>query len=272
MPMWSTPPPELGIAGEEVHVWRAFLDQDPSRRSMLERLLSVGERHTAERFRFWRDRDHFVVARGILRMILGRYLNVEPAHLRFIYGSHGKPALGRPFSAKNLLFNVSHSTGLALFAIASGRRVGVDVEFLRVPLASGHIPEHFFSPNEVAALRALPQDQQAHAFYVGWTRKEAYLKARGDGLGHRLDEFEVTLTPGEPAALLSTAVNPQEASRWSLRSLEPASSYVGALAVEGHNLQLKCWQWSERQAFASGNERNFVEIDHRGRFSQIRLT
>ncbi len=239
------PLPELGIASEEVHVWRAFLDQDPSRSSTLERFLSTDERDRAERFRFSRDRDHFVVARGLLRMILGRYLNVEPGHLQFTYGSRGKPTLSGPFSATNLLFNASHSTGLALFAIACGRRVGVDVEFLCASLVSGHIPEHFFSPNEVSALRALPAQAQPEALLTCWTRKEAYLKARGDGLAHRLDEFEVTLAPGEPPALLSTAVNPQEASRWSLHSLEPAPGYVGALAVEGHNLQLKCWQWSE---------------------------
>jgi len=244
-PLWSVPKANLCLGRHEIHVWRAMLEVGPSRIRSLWQILSNDEQERADRFRFQKDRQRFIAARGLLRTILGRYLAVEPGLLQFRYSSTGKPALDGNSSDSTLHFNLSHSVGLALYAFTRAREVGIDVEFLQPSISNERIPEQFFSPREAAAIRALPPQGQPEALLACWTRKEAYLKARGDGLAHRLDEFEVTLAPGEPAALLSTAVNPQEASRWSLHFLEPAPGYLAALAVEGHNLQLKCWQWSD---------------------------
>jgi 4'-phosphopantetheinyl transferase len=134
---------------------------------------------------------------------------------------------------------------LALYALTRGRALGVDVEYVRDDLAGQEIAERFFSRQEVRALSALPADARTRAFFNCWTRKEAYIKARGEGLSLPLDQFDVSLTPGEPAALLGTRPDPQEAARWLLRELAPARGYVAALAVEGRGWRLRQWRWPD---------------------------
>jgi len=243
--VWSSPPRDLALESDEVHVWRAALDSSSLRLEDLRHTLSPSEQARAERFSFQRDRDRFVVRRGLLRVILGRYLAMDSSRLQFDYGAGGKPALAPQYNGTQLRFNVSHSAGLVLYAVTRGREIGIDLEQIQPAIAQERIPEHFFSPREVAALRALPVDAQAEAFFACWTRKEAYVKAKGDGLALRLDSFDVSLVPGEPAALLRTAGDAQEASRWSLQALAPDRGYVAALAVEGYPGRLQCWQWTE---------------------------
>ncbi len=233
--------PALGH--DEVHVWRASQDLKTSRIQSLLQTLSVDERTRAERFYFQKDRDHFIIARGTLRAILGRYLKIEPSQLHFCYNLYGKPALVSESGDNELCFNISHSDGLALYALACKREIGIDLERMRDGLAHEKIAESFFSDREVAVLRALPTDLQQEAFYTCWTRKEAYVKARGQGLTLPLNKFDVSLTPGEPAALLSINGNSQEAFRWSLQEINPGPGYTATLAVEGHGWQLKCFQW-----------------------------
>jgi 4'-phosphopantetheinyl transferase len=230
------------LNGDEVHVWRAALNVEASRVKSSWHLLSTDERVRADRFRFPKDRDHFIVAHGLLRAIISRYLDAAPDELRFFYGRYGKPALGDESGRDSLRFNLSHSRALAVYALSRGRDVGVDVEYIRPEMADEKIAEHFFSPREVAVLRSLPIESQPEAFFNCWTRKEAYVKATGKGLTLRLDQFDVSLIPGTPAALLRTVGNRRETSRWSLQELLPGPGYVGALAVEGHNWQLRCWQ------------------------------
>ena len=129
-----------------------------------------------------------------------------------------------------------------LYAVARGRRLGVDIERVRADAADERVAEQFFAPGEVAALGAFSESMRPLAFFNCWTRKEAYIKARGEGLSLRLDQFEVSLAPGEPAALLSTSGDPQESARWSLRALDTDPGYVAALAVEGSGWSLRCWQ------------------------------
>lgn len=207
--------------------------------------LVPGEQARAERFIFPKDRTHFVVARGLLRVLLGRYLQRYPQHLYFDYGPHGKPELAPDTGDGSLHFNVSHSHGLALYAITRQRDIGVDVEHVRPGFAEEHIAERFFSPREVAVLRALPVALQSTAFFACWTRKEAFIKARGDGLSLPLDQFDVAFAPGKPAALLYTAWDSHEAARWTLRDLAPGVGYMGAVAVAGHAWQLACWHVPE---------------------------
>jgi 4'-phosphopantetheinyl transferase len=243
--VWGPAPETLMLGRDEVHVWRASLDQTASRVQNYLRTLTPDERRRAARFYFARDRDHFIVARGVLRAILSSYLNRDPGQLRFCYNPQGKPYLPRESGGDWLRFNLSHSHGLALLAVTRDREIGVDVEHIRSGLADEQMAERFFSPQEVAQLRALPPARQAEAFFNCWTRKEAYIKAQGVGLSLPLDQFDVSLVPGEPAALLSTRGDPHEASRWSLRELMPGSGYIAALAVKGHDWRLTCWQWAD---------------------------
>ena len=139
------------------------------------RRTSGNERERAARFHFQKDRDHFVAARGILRLILGHYLDQPPEQLRFSYGPFGKPSLAGEADGQQLQFNVSHARGLALYAFARGRALGIDIEYVRADLAGDEIAERFFSRQEVSALRALPENARTHAFFNCWTRKEAYM-------------------------------------------------------------------------------------------------
>jgi len=241
---WRVPPATLTLSGDQVHVWRADLDQPPSQMDRFLRTLSADERARAGRFHFQKDREHFIAARGALRAILGLYLNRAPQCLSFCYGEHGKPALMLQPGEDPIRFNVSHSRGVALYAITCGREIGIDLECMRSDLEVEQLAERFFSYQEIATLRKLPASMRRSAFFRCWTRKEAYIKARGEGLSLPLDQFDVSLLPGEPAALLHTRPDSNEALRWSLQELTPGpSGYVAALAVEGHDVSLALWRW-----------------------------
>jgi 4'-phosphopantetheinyl transferase len=245
VPPWRSPPETLVLGCDEVHVWRATLDQPVSQIQSFRRNLAADEQARAERFHFERDHEHFVVARGVLRAILGRYLNQAPEGISFCYSSHGKPALAGESGGDAIRFNVSHSHGIALYAVTRGREVGVDLEHIRSNLAVAEIAERFFSRREVAMLRTLLTEAQREAFFRCWTRKEAYLKARGEGLSLPLDQIDVSPAPGEPGAVPGTQPDSSETFRWSLQELAPAPGYVAALAVEGRGWRLACWQWPD---------------------------
>lgn len=244
---WKEPPADLVLLSDDIHVWRACLDQPAACIRHLAQTLSADERLRAERFHFERDRLRFITGRGLLRAILGRYLGLEPSQLRFRYSPHGKPALD-PSGFQNplglvLRFNLAHSRGLVLYAVTRKREIGVDMEYIRPIAEVNQIVERFFTARERAVFRALPISQRQEAFFNGWTRKEAYVKASGRGLDWPLDKIEVSLTPGEPARLLGTDGDHQEALRWFMQTLTPASGYGASLAVEGHGLHLKYWHF-----------------------------
>jgi 4'-phosphopantetheinyl transferase len=243
--VWHPPPESLALPPDEVHVWCASLDRSAAGLEQLRQTLSEDERRRAERFCFAKDRAHFTAARGLLRLILGRYLGREPCRLTFCYSAHGKPALGADCGGDALRFNLAHSRGLALYALTRGRDLGVDVERVREEVQVEQIWERFFSAQEIAALRALPAALRRQGFFTCWARKEAYIKAVGKGLAIPLDAFDVSLAPGEPAALLAVRFDSREATRWSLRELTPSPGFVGALAVEGHAWRLWCGRWPD---------------------------
>ena len=248
---WHVPQPEVLLLPDEVHVWYASLEAAPPTIQSLQRVLSAEEVARAERFRFARDRQHFIVARGLLRTLLGRYLHIAPQNLSFSYNTYGKPALtiqdssGEP---RQLQFNLSHSRELALFAFTTTRLIGIDIEYMRADIEYEQLAKHYFSAYEYATLREVPAEMQREAFYHCWTRKEAYIKARGKGLSLPLDLFDVSLRPGEPAALLNSREDPSEHLRWSLHALAPGANYAAALAVEAMECmdwQLKCWRYPD---------------------------
>ena len=222
----------------EIHVWRATLDCHESLLPQFEATLSSDETSRAERFHFSRDKNRYVIGRGILRELLARYLGGSPAEFEFRYGPWGKPCLRLENPSQSVQFNVSHSHGWALLAFAVGRSLGVDVEFVRADVAAEEIAQRYFSAREIAELRALPQAMLAEGFFLCWTRKEAYIKARGEGLQIPLDSFHVSLTPGGPELLEGP-----DSSQWDVRSLSPDPRYVGALVAEGSDWHLSCWDW-----------------------------
>ncbi|HEX7239289.1 MAG TPA: 4'-phosphopantetheinyl transferase superfamily protein [Longimicrobiaceae bacterium] len=241
---WGPPPAELSLGGEEVHVWNTPLDPPDETVRRARALLSEDERARADRFRFDRDRRRFTVARGVLRTLLGRYLGVDPRRVAFGYGSHGKPALADDVGS-GLRFNVSHSGELALHSFTRGRELGVDVELVHAIKDADAVAERFFSAAENEVFRSLPADARTDAFFNCWTRKEAYIKAVGEGLSFPLHVFDVSLRPGEPALLLGSR-DPRQAERWSLHGLpDPAPGYRAALVVEGAGCEAACWRWED---------------------------
>lgn len=229
--------PALNIAlgDDEVQLWHAALDSHSA--ESLEHLLSEDEIVRARRFHFATDRNHFTVARALLRKLLASYLRTSQP-LLLSYGEKGKPFL----AAADMLpisFNLAHSGGRALFAFSKGRELGVDLELIREDMTGDDIARRFFSEREVGALRDLPEVFRQQAFFNCWTRKEAYIKARGEGLSMRLDSFDVSLAPGETAALLKNHTDEAEVARWEMRAIVVPPGYVAALVVEGHGWQLK---------------------------------
>jgi 4'-phosphopantetheinyl transferase len=233
----SRPP---ALQPREVHVWAVSLDGPASARSGSSfDTLSNDERARAGRFHFERDRRRFIVGRATLRALLGQYLGIDPAAVAFVYGPSGKPML-RPEIDPDLKFNLAHSGCLALYAVTRYCEVGIDAERLRMIPELEEIAGHYFSPGENAQLLSLPWALRSEAFLIGWTRKEAYLKARGIGLP-ALQEIEVSLRRGELKLRSRVAHDPLTASSWSLDDLYPASGYVAALVTGRNDVQVSHW-------------------------------
>ena len=242
---WEFPPENPVVADDEVHVYRAFLNLSASRIREFQETLAEDELNRADRFRYPQDRQNFILTRGTLRAILGRYLDLRPEQLRFGYNKYGKPDLDFANGSHKLNFNLSHSGGLALFAIANGAEIGIDTERIQTDFEYDLIAARFFSPSEYLRLKNLPPQMKPEAFFNCWTRKEAYIKARGKGFSLPLDQFNVSFVPGEPAQLLQTRADAAEATRWSLMNLKPKTGYAAAIAVEGQEWQISLWGWPD---------------------------
>jgi 4'-phosphopantetheinyl transferase len=217
----------LPPAHPEVRIWLVDLDADDTTASRA--LLSADETVRAGRFVFDHHRRRFVAGRSELRRILADELNTAPAALSFTYNTSGKPELNH--GAPPVRFNLSHSDRYALVALTTAGAVGVDIEKTR-PIADVlRLARTAFSSNELETLTALPDSARQAAFFAGWTRKEAYIKARGDGI-RMLGDFDVALTPEEPVRLKRVEGDADEPARWTLVSLTPVPGYAAALCVE----------------------------------------
>lgn len=245
----------LALPHGEVHVWAVALDPPPELCARLEASLAADERERAARFRFDRHRRQYQVGRGALRALLGAYLGIPAAAVRFAYGERGKPFLAAgetiPAGAGDLCFNLSNSHELALVGFVRGQEIGVDVEHLKPMSDLEQIAERFFSESERMALRQLPAERKEEGFFNCWTRKEAYLKAVGEGLAARLDSFDVTLIPGEPPRMLTLEGDAVRAERWSFQHFVPESGYLGALAIESRPLPVRTFRFSPAARRAS---------------------
>ncbi|MEW5915615.1 MAG: 4'-phosphopantetheinyl transferase superfamily protein [Gemmatimonadota bacterium] len=199
-------------------------------------LLSAEERAVAEGFESADRRRAYIAAHALLRVVLGHYAGVAPNELVFRYGRRGKPELASP--ERDLQFNMSHSRDMVLVAVARGRRVGVDIEHIDEPGDVRRIAARFLSPRDRDAIDQLPADRQRDAFLRCWTRKEAYMKARGDGISRPLDDFDVTVSDDAARARLRTAGNPNESDAWELADVAAPRGFMAAIAVEGHGCEV----------------------------------
>ena len=204
----------------------------------------MDEKTRAERFHFEEDRKRFIVRRGILRTILGGYLGVDPDQVQFAYGKNEKPELADSFANGEIRFNLSHSGEVALYAFTRDREIGVDIEHIREISDMEQVSNRFFSLRENEVLHILSESKKREAFFNCWTRKEAYIKAIGDGLSCPLDSFDVSLVPGEPARLQRIEGDSEAALRWSIQDLETENGFTAAFAVKGPIERVQYKQWT----------------------------
>ena len=230
-------------ATNEVHLWRIHLARHKNRIQHYCRLLSPDEARRADRFYFEKHRMRFIEARAIMRQILSRYVGVPAQELKFSYGAQGKPELSGELEKSGIRFNLSHSDELALLAVTQSLAVGVDVQLVDAKVAGEEIAVRFFATGEVKRLLALPLAERAEGFFACWTRKEAYIKALGEGLSAPLDAFEVTFGPGVPASLLPVGADQSQVTCWSVYDIEMGERYRAALVVEGQGHRLRELYW-----------------------------
>ena len=231
----------LMLPEDEVQLWRADLEAIGVDESRWQQVLSSDELTRASRFHFSRDRQRFVAGRALLRTILAGYLRTDANGLTFSYSKKEKPSLASDHAESGVTFNVSHSGGIALLAFTRGREIGVDVEQVRQDSDLQAIARRVFSMHEQNQLAALPAEKRIDAFFRCWTRKEAYIKATGDGLSLPLNQFDVSLEVGEANALVATRPDSSEAGHWLLREVPAGSGYMAAVCVRGKSWKLKNW-------------------------------
>ena len=227
------------LSEHEVHLWRIHLDEIAPAEARWRSVLSSDELRRATRFHFARDRQNFTATRALLRIILARYVGCDPAKIIFLYTERGRPLISPQHGDTGLQFTVSHSGARALLGFAKSRQLGVDIEQIRSNLDCDAIAHKYFSAAEQKVLCAMSSAELFTAFFRCWTRKEAYIKARGLGLSFPLRDFDVSMLPGEKNALLGTRPNSAEAGLWSLCDLDVGEGYAAALSVEGHDWVLR---------------------------------
>ena len=235
--LWLSPPEAIELNDDEVHVWLVNTGAKDIPQDLLAVSLSEDEQERAARFKFAKDRRLHVAAHAALRSLLTAYLKVAANEIRFVSGTHGKPALAQPLAASGLEFNLSHSHEVALVAVARQRAVGVDVEFVKREFSFDELARRFFTTKEVAALFELPQPLQREAFFKCWTSKEAFLKAKGTGLSGKLDEVAITLAADQQVRINASVPD------WSLTELTLCAGYQGAMVLQGDPRTIQCYQW-----------------------------
>ena len=241
---WSPPAGDISLGAAEVHVWMSRLSLPEAVLTKIGRWLSGDERERAARFRHDKHRNNFIVGRAMMRGVLGRYVDAEPDQMEFKYLAHGKPQLAGEHATSHIEFNLSHSGDVALCAVTLGETVGVDVERVRDLRDMQGLANRFFSAHEARELDQEPSDRQLESFFRCWTRKEAYVKAIGQGITCPLDSFAVTLTADAPPQLLHIDEDETVAANWSMVTIMPQPYYVGALATPRQITALRSWVWS----------------------------
>jgi 4'-phosphopantetheinyl transferase len=240
---WPEAPVEPRLEAKEVHVWAASLEITPETSEKFSGFLCASEKERARRFKFDVHRNRFIAGRGLLRKMLGRYLNCEPSKLEFAYSAQGKPELLGEFSKSGFHFNLAHSENAALFAITRIGQIGIDIEHVRAVKNVDDLVARFFCARENKSFQKISDEEKPAAFFNLWTRKEAILKATGEGITRSLNLVEVSFLPGEPARLVSVSGDSEKATRWILRDLSPAPGFAGALAIQAREIQVRTFLW-----------------------------
>jgi 4'-phosphopantetheinyl transferase len=229
------------LADNEIHVWATVLAAPANILESFARSLSPDETERARKFKFEKHRNRYIAGRGALRAMLGQYLDVHPSRLRFVYLENGKPMLAEEFASAGIHFNLAHTGELALMALTRIGQVGVDVECVRPVKNVDELVARFFSPRENELFQKVPDADKPAAFFNLWTRKEALLKATGEGITRSLSLVEVSFLPGEAARLISISGDAAKAAQWIVRELSPAKGYTAAVAIQAQDVQVQCW-------------------------------
>jgi len=230
--VWRPPPENPAIPVGHVHAWRSRLALSSQRLLSMAHTLSPDERQKADQFQFKRDRNRFIARHGLLRDVLSRYLHLHPSQLVFSCDPQGKPQLVSPAGHNMPCFSMSHSNGLALYAITRSRAIGIDVEYIRPMPNAALIAKNYFFPREQALMESLPRDLSERVFFHLWAVKEAYCKATGEGISG-LKHIEVSLADAGGLAMRSIRGDEEAAGRWSMCQLSPEPTYAAALVMEG---------------------------------------
>jgi 4'-phosphopantetheinyl transferase len=236
---WEDPPRHLALEEQEVHIWRADLDSPTRDMEWCWQLLSAEEVERAGRFRNPRDAERYSTAHGLLRSVLERYTGQAAREIRFSQNSHGKPKLVSAGPGSALQFNLSHSQDLAVFAFSGSNEIGIDVEKIRDNIDFKGIAERYFSARENEELQELPRELRQSRFFAMWTCKEAYAKARGEGLVRSLSSFSVALSSGEKAVEVA-----ENERRWTIVPFEPRAGFPAACAVESGDGSRRFFQFA----------------------------
>lgn len=227
-----------------LHVWCILLSQSEQVISALEDHLSKSELRRADRYRHGRNRSRYIVAHGALRELLADYTAQTPRNISFRHTTTGKPFLTDNHGKHPLRFNLSHSGEWALVALALSTKVGIDIEQIDSDVSVEAIAERFFSRSEFEAIQAIPLEERTAAFFSAWTRKEAYVKARGDGIADRLLNFSVSIDPEQSAILLTDSIDASATLHWRIYDLQIISNYAAAVAAEGTTHQIHMMRWT----------------------------
>lgn len=240
--MWTTFSNQyLSLQPDHVHVWSVSKKDHEDRLHEYWGILDEIEKDRALKFRFLKDRYCFIIARGVLRKLLGIYLEMAPEQIKFQFGHNGKPYVHH---SSNIKFNISHSADTILLGFVHNYCIGVDVEYTKREVDVEKIARLFFSEEEVSALRSLDHAYHTQAFYNCWTRKEAFIKAVGSGLSFPLDQFVVSLDSTKDARLIDTKWDKKEKEKWMLQSIEPKEDYIGAISIKGNIKNIHAWAFA----------------------------
>ena len=242
--IWQNSPDQPLLANNRVHVWRANLDLPTTEIERLAAFLSTDEIARANKFHFLEHKRRFIVARGILRQLLGNYLQISPNKIEFEYSDRGKPRLAASMGNSSIQFNVSHSLEYALYGFTNNHLIGIDLEFLREMKDATELAKRFFTNQEFQLIANLTYEEQQKAFFQLWTAKEAYLKAIGTGLSDSLTEIELTFNGRNPR-LQAIKGDISNAGKWSMYHFAPAADYVSTIIVNTQipKQQIDFWYW-----------------------------
>ncbi len=239
---WPFPPTDLSLSGDDIHLWCVCLQQSDAIVAQMAKVLSADELKRAKRFHFQKHRDRFIVAHALLRKLLSDYTKTELRRIVFAFSKNGKPCLLEKPGRKKIGFNLSHSKDYALIGFAHERAIGVDLEYIRDITDMAKVAEHVFSKNEISYWHTFSEIEKKEAFYKFWTRKEAYLKAVGEGFTSAVNTIDVSVHPFKESTTLVSGKYSENQNRWTVRDLKPLSGFAAAFAVAGDKADFQCWQ------------------------------